>query len=117
MQTACFVIDEDDAPADHGGNKNGQHHGTGQKVLDVRNVRAKLNHPQLGSAGQARLNARLSGLPDDESLQTTAAMATEFERGQLASLSMSCASYLGCGHRSEFYGEDGTRMRGKRRAE
>jgi predicted dehydrogenase len=56
----------------------------------------------------ARLNARLSGLPDDESLQTTAAMALEFERGQLASLSMSCASYLGSGHRIEFYGEDGT---------
>jgi predicted dehydrogenase len=56
----------------------------------------------------ARLSARLTGLPDDESLQTTAAMALEFERGQLASLSMSCASYLGSGHRLEFYGEDGT---------
>jgi predicted dehydrogenase len=55
-----------------------------------------------------RLNARLSGLPGDESLQTTAAMALEFGGGQLASLSMSCASYLGSGHRIEFYGEDGT---------
>ena len=27
---------------------------------------------------------------------------------QLASLSMSCASFLGSGHRLEFYGEDGT---------
>jgi predicted dehydrogenase len=56
----------------------------------------------------ARLSARLAGLPGDESLQTTAAMALEFEHGQLASLSMSCASFLGSGHRLEFYGEDGT---------
>jgi predicted dehydrogenase len=56
----------------------------------------------------ARLNARLSGLPGDDDLQTTAAMAIEFAAGQLASLSMSCASYLGSGHRIEFYGEDGT---------
>jgi predicted dehydrogenase len=56
----------------------------------------------------ARLSARLAGLPDDDTLQTTVAMALEFERGPLASLSMSCASYLGPGHRIEFYGEDGT---------
>jgi predicted dehydrogenase len=56
----------------------------------------------------ARLSARLAGLPGDGSLQTTAAMALEFERGPLASLSMSCASFLGGGHRVEFYGEDGT---------
>ncbi len=56
----------------------------------------------------ARLSARLAGLPGDNDLQTTAAMAMEFENGALASLSMSCASYLGGGHRIEFYGEDGT---------
>jgi predicted dehydrogenase len=56
----------------------------------------------------ARLSARLAGLPGDESLQTTVAMALEFQAGLLASLSMSCASYLGSGHRIEFYGEDGT---------
>ncbi len=56
----------------------------------------------------ARLSARLAGLPGDDTLQTTAAMALEFQTGQLASLSMSCASYLGSGHRLEFYGEDGT---------
>ena len=56
----------------------------------------------------ARLSARLAGLPGDDELQTTAAMALEFQTGQLASLSMSCASYLGSGHRLEFYGEDGT---------
>ena len=56
----------------------------------------------------ARLGARLSGLPGDDDLQTTVAMALEFQAGQLSSLSMSCASYLGSGHRIEFYGEDGT---------
>jgi predicted dehydrogenase len=56
----------------------------------------------------ARLSARLAGLPDDESLQATVAMALEFQAGFLGSLSMSCASFLGSGHRIEFYGEDGT---------
>ena len=56
----------------------------------------------------ARLSARLAGLPGDDALQTTIAMALEFTSGPLASLSMSCASYLGSGHRLEFYGEDGT---------
>ncbi len=56
----------------------------------------------------ARLSARLAGLPDDDSLQTTVAMALEFQAGVLGSLSMSCASFLGSGHRIEFYGEDGT---------
>ncbi|HEY1310455.1 MAG TPA: Gfo/Idh/MocA family oxidoreductase, partial [Pseudolabrys sp.] len=31
-----------------------------------------------------------------------------FKSGPLVSLSMSCASYLGIGHRIEFFGEDGT---------
>jgi predicted dehydrogenase len=34
-------------------------------------------------------------------------MIVEFAGGQLGSLSVSCASYLGSGHRIEFYGEDG----------
>jgi len=55
----------------------------------------------------ARLSARLSGLPSDDTIQTTAVMALEFQNGPLASLSMSCASFLGSGHRLEFYGEDG----------
>ena len=55
----------------------------------------------------ARLTARLSGLPGDDALQTTVVMALEFQSGPLASLSMSCASFLGSGHRLEFYGEDG----------
>ena len=32
----------------------------------------------------------------------------QFKAGPLVSLSMSCASYLGIGHRIEFFGEDGT---------
>jgi predicted dehydrogenase len=55
-----------------------------------------------------RLSARLSGLPDDGDLHTTVAMTIEFAAGPLASLSMSCASFLGTGHRIEFYGEVGT---------
>jgi predicted dehydrogenase len=54
------------------------------------------------------LSARLSGLPDDSELETTAAMTLQFAAGPLASLSMSCASYLGAGHRIQFFGEDGT---------
>ena len=56
----------------------------------------------------ARLSARLSGLTGEDDLQTTAAIALELETGLLASLSVSCASYLGGGHRIEFYGEEGT---------
>jgi predicted dehydrogenase len=56
----------------------------------------------------AGLSARVSGLPDDADLETTVAMAITFQAGPLCSLSMSCASYLGSGHRIEFFGEDGT---------
>lgn len=56
----------------------------------------------------AGMSARIGGLPDDGKLETTVAMAMQFKSGALASLSMSCASYLGAGHRLEFFGEDGT---------
>jgi len=56
----------------------------------------------------AGLSARISGLPDDAALETTVAMALQYKSGPLVSLSMSCASYLGIGHRIEFFGEDGT---------
>ena len=56
----------------------------------------------------AGLSARISGLPDDPELETTVAMALRFQAGPLCSLSMSCASFLGAGHRIEFFGEDGT---------
>lgn len=56
----------------------------------------------------AGLSARVAGLPGDADLETTVAMAITFQAGPLCSLSMSCASYLGGGHRLEFFGEDGT---------
>ena len=56
----------------------------------------------------AGLSARISGLPDDPDLETTVAMALRYRSGPLVSLSMSCASYAGIGHRIEFFGEDGT---------
>lgn len=56
----------------------------------------------------AGLQARVGGLPGDDSLDTTVAMALQYADGPLASLSMSCASFRGAGHRIEFYGEDGT---------
>src|SRR5689334_1520564 len=56
----------------------------------------------------AGLSARVSGLPDDKELETTVAMAIQLAAGPLVSLSMSCASFLGAGHKLEFFGEDGT---------
>jgi predicted dehydrogenase len=56
----------------------------------------------------AGLSARVSGLPDDKELETTVAMAMQFAAGPLVSLSMSCASFHGTGHRIEFFGEDGS---------
>ena len=54
------------------------------------------------------LSARIGGLPSEDGLETTVAMALQFTSGPLVSLSMSCASYLGAGHRIEFFGDDGT---------
>jgi predicted dehydrogenase len=56
----------------------------------------------------AGLQARVAGLPDDPTLETTVAMALQFASGPQVSLSMSCASYKGTSHRIEFFGEDGT---------
>lgn len=56
----------------------------------------------------AGLQARVGGLPGDSDLDTTVAMALQYASGPLASLSVSCASFRGPGHRIEFYGEDGT---------
>lgn len=56
----------------------------------------------------AGLDARISGLPGAPDLETTVTMALQFASGTPAGLSMSCASYLGMGHRLEFFGEDGT---------
>jgi predicted dehydrogenase len=54
------------------------------------------------------LSARVCGLPDDDELETSVAMALRLASGPLVSLSMSCASYLGSGHKIEFFGENGT---------
>jgi predicted dehydrogenase len=56
----------------------------------------------------AGLQARVAGLPDDPELETTVAMALRYAAGPQVSLSMSCASYKGIGHRIEFFGEGGT---------
>ena len=56
----------------------------------------------------AGLSARIGGLPSEGGLETTVAMALQFKSGPLVTLSMSCASFLGAGHRIEFFGEDGT---------
>ena len=56
----------------------------------------------------AGLFARVSGLRDDKELETTVSMAIQLAAGPLVSLSMSCASFLGAGHKIEFFGEDGT---------
>jgi predicted dehydrogenase len=51
--------------------------------------------------------ARLTTLPDDPAFETGVTMALEFTSGAAGSFALSCASYLGSGHRLEFYGEDG----------
>ena len=56
----------------------------------------------------AGLTARISGPPGDPDLETTITMAITFQTGILCSLSMSCASFLGSGHRIEFFGDEGT---------
>lgn len=56
----------------------------------------------------AGLSARLSGLADDAAMETTVALSLAFRSGAAGNLVMSSASYLGSGHRLEFYGEDGT---------
>ncbi len=56
----------------------------------------------------AGLSARLSGLPDDPAIETNVAISLALRSGAAGNIVMSCASYLGSGHRLEFYGEDGT---------
>jgi predicted dehydrogenase len=54
------------------------------------------------------LSARLSGPVDAPAMETNANISLAFRSGAAGSLAMSCASYLGSGHRLEFYGEDGS---------
>jgi predicted dehydrogenase len=58
----------------------------------------------------AGISARLSGLPDEPTMETNVGITMMFRSGAAGNLAMSCASYLGSGHRIEFYGEDGTLM-------
>ena len=53
------------------------------------------------------VSGRIFPLPG-KATQGSIALALAFASGAGASLQMSCASYLGSGHRIEFYGEDGT---------
>lgn len=56
------------------------------------------------------MSARLSGLPDEPMTETNAHINLAFRSGAAGNLAVSCASFLGSGHRLEFYGEDGTMM-------
>jgi predicted dehydrogenase len=56
----------------------------------------------------AGMSTRLSGLPGDPATETNAHIGMTFQSGAAGHVAMSCASYLGSGHRLEFYGEDGT---------
>jgi predicted dehydrogenase len=53
------------------------------------------------------LTGRLFPLPGTDQ-DSSIALALEFATGAGGTLQMSCASFLGSGHRLEFYGEDGT---------
>jgi predicted dehydrogenase len=55
----------------------------------------------------AGLGGRVFPLPDRDA-ESSIALAIAFASGVGGSLQMSCASFLGSGHRLEFYGDDGT---------
>jgi predicted dehydrogenase len=55
----------------------------------------------------AGLNARIFPLPG-RNAESSIALALAFASGAGGSLQMSCASYLGSGHRVELYGDDGS---------
>jgi predicted dehydrogenase len=55
------------------------------------------------------MSANLFGLPGSEpASESSASLSGTFQSGAAFMVSMSAASYLGSGHRVEFYGEDGT---------
>jgi predicted dehydrogenase len=55
----------------------------------------------------AALSARIFPMPDAKA-ECSITLALAFASGAGGSLQMSCASFLGSGHRIEFYGDDGT---------
>ncbi len=56
----------------------------------------------------AGLTGRIFSLPDAADRECSTTLALGFASGAGGSLQMSCASFLGSGHRIEFYGDDGT---------
>lgn len=55
------------------------------------------------------VSARLSGLTGEQaSWETTLSATVEFVTGAVGNVFISCASFLGSGHRLEFYGTEGT---------
>jgi predicted dehydrogenase len=56
----------------------------------------------------AGLSAHIGRLPDAPDLETSVSASIAFANGASGSLAMSCAAYLGSGHRIEIYGEAGT---------
>ena len=64
------------------------------------------------------LNARVFHLPDGgDDTESGIVLALALASGAGVSLQMSCASFLGSGHRLEFYGEDGTLVLANRSAD
>lgn len=64
------------------------------------------------------LNARVFHLPDGgDDTESGIVLALALASGAGVSLQMSCASFLGSGHRLEFYGDDGTLVLANRSAD
>ena len=63
------------------------------------------------------LTGRIFSLPDAADRESSMTFALAFASGAGGSLQMSCASFLGSGHRIEFYGEDGTLVLANRTAD
>jgi len=56
----------------------------------------------------AGLSAHIGCLPDAPDLETGVSASLAFASGASGSLAMTCAAFLGSGHRIEIYGEEGT---------
>ena len=56
-------------------------------------------------------------MPGTDDQESSIALALAFASGAGGSLQMSCASFLGSGHRLEFYGDDGTLVLANRTAD
>ncbi len=63
------------------------------------------------------LTGRVFSLPGAADRESSMTLALGFASGAGGSLQMSCASFLGSGHRIEFYGDDGTLVLANRSAD